>query len=132
MVSVLVVEDNEVLCHTISDALSDAGYEVREARNGDQAIRLTEEEAPHIVVTDLFMPDRDGLELITHLRRVAPSVCIIAMSGQFSFTAVDYLGMARSLGAMRTLRKPFRIAELLNAIAACSPEKPRDLSRPPS
>ncbi len=119
MAKVMIVEDDVDLCRAVSDALSDAGHDVREASDGDDAIRLTEERIDDVVITDLFMPGRDGFELIKHLHVVAPGIRIIAVSGQVVLGKADYLRMARSLGATRTLRKPFRLAELLKAISEC-------------
>ena len=120
MASVLIVEDDAALCRAVSDALTDAGHEVREARDGNEAILLTKERIDDVVITDLFMPGRDGFELIKHLHVVAPDICIIAISGQVIPGNADYLRMARSFGATATLRKPFRMAELLNAVSACA------------
>ena len=119
MASVLIVEDDMALSRAVSDALVSAGHEVREARDGIEAIRLTEERVDDIVITDLFMPRRDGFELIKQLRHLAPGICIIVMSGQMISGKADYLRMARSFGAKLTLRKPFRMAELLSAVSAC-------------
>ena len=118
----MIVEDDVALCRAVSDALADAGHEVRAACDGDEAIRLTEERIDDVVITDLFMPGRDGFELIKHLHVMAPGIRIIAMSGQVVLGKADYLRMARSFGATCTLRKPFRMAELLNAVLACAPE----------
>ena len=124
MLSVLVAEDDEPLRRAISDALISAGYEVREVRDGDEGFRFIEEHPPDIVITDLFMPVRDGIELIGQIHRTAPDVPIIAMSGKIAPGTPDYLGMAKKLGAVRTLKKPFHLDELLNAIAACSRKRP--------
>ena len=118
MVSALIVEDDVALCQAVSDALANAGHEVREARDGDEAMGLIEERIDDVVITDLFMPGRDGFELIKHLHVVAPGVRIIAISGHGALAEANYLGMAKSFGATCTLRKPFRIAELLNAVSA--------------
>ncbi len=68
------------------------------------------------------MPQGDGPEEITVLRRVSPSTCIVAMSGYEPAEKIDYLRAAEAFGATSILKKPFRAAELLNAVAACSPE----------
>jgi DNA-binding response OmpR family regulator len=119
MVSVLIVDDDEHLCRAIADGLAEAGYDTREAHNGDELIRLYREAPSDIVITDLFMPDCDGFEVIVHLRREAPSVPIIVMSGADDNT-VDYLKVASRFGVDYTIRKPFKISELLDAVTACA------------
>lgn len=122
MTSILVVDDDQALCQAVAETLAKAGYETRVVHDGREAMRQFEDEPADIVVTDLFMPELDGLELINRLRRVSPSTCIVAMSGFESGSNVDYLKAAKSFGATSVLKKPFRSAELLNAVAACSPE----------
>ena len=123
MVSVLIVDDDEHLCHAIADGLADAGYDAREAYNGNQLIEAFTETPTDIVVTDLFMPDCDGFEVMRHLRREAPDVRVIAISGADD-SKVDYLRAAAEFGAEFIIRKPFRFKELLDAVAACSPGRP--------
>lgn len=121
MISVLIVDDDVNLCQVIADELTRAGYATREVHDGRDVVKLFEEQPSDVVITDLFMPNVDGLEVIRHLHRVAPGVCIIAMTG-VGDPGADYLKAARAFGASHVLRKPFRIAELLDAVTACSPE----------
>ena len=81
--------------------------------DGREAMRHLEDDPADIVVTDLFMPEADGLEVISMLLRVSPSTCVIAMSGYGNAQNIDYLKAAKSFGAKSILRKPFRAAELL-------------------
>ncbi len=122
MISVLVVDDDQALCQAVAETLAKAGYESRMVHGGREALLAFEDRPADIVVTDLYMPEYDGLELIRKLRRLSPSSCIVAMSGFESDSKVDYLKAAKSFGATSVLKKPFRSAELLNAVAACSPE----------
>lgn len=122
MVSVLIVDDDQALCQAIAEILAKAGYETRMVHDGREALKSLKDKPADIVVTDLYMPEFDGLELIRKLRRVSPSPCIVAMSAFESDGAADYLKAAKSFGAASVLKKPFRSAELLNAVAACSPE----------
>ena len=119
MVSVLVVDDDKHLCHAIADGLAEAGYDTREAHDGNQPVKMFGEQPSDIVVTDLFMPDCDGFEVIMHLRREAPNVRIIAMSGADDTTA-GFLRAASQFGAEYILRKPFRIKALPDTVAACA------------
>ncbi len=123
MVSVLIVDDDEHLCHAIADGLAKAGYDTREANSGKEFLDLLREAPPDIVITNLFMPDFDGFGVIMHLRREIPDVRIIAMSGADDSKA-DYLKAATQFGAAYTVKKPFRFKYLLETVAACIPIKP--------
>ena len=110
---VLVIEDNAELREYLRRTLESRGYEVLNARNGKEALGLLDGQVFHAVLTDLFMPEMDGIETIGALKRRLPGVRIIAMSGR---PGVDYLAVARELGVSRTLRKPFQMDELLAAL----------------
>jgi len=110
---VLVIEDNADLRDYLRQALKLEGHEVLSARNGKEALGMLDGKAFDAVVTDLFMPEMDGIETITALRRRLPDARVIAISGR---PGVDYLTVARELGVKHTLRKPFEIEELLQAL----------------
>ena len=104
--------------------LSDAGYTVTTASGGVEALKLIHNNPFDLVITDLIMPDKEGLEIIMALCRHTPRPKIIAMSGGGRIDAKEYLAPARLLGAQRTLAKPFSNAELLEAVAQVLAEKP--------
>jgi len=110
---VLVIEDNADLRDYLRQALKLEGHEVLSARNCKEALSMLDGKAFDAVVTDLFMPEMDGIETITALRRRLPDARVIAISGR---PGVDYLTVARELGVKHTLRKPFEIEELLQAL----------------
>ena len=110
---VLVIEDNVDLRDYLRLALESQQYEVLTARNGKEALSFLNGHAVDAVITDLFMPEMDGIETITELRKQFPTMRVIAMSGR---SGVDYLTVARELGVTHTLRKPFEIDELLAAL----------------
>src|SRR4051812_9554628 len=110
---VLLIEDNADLMAALRLGLEAMGYEVMTAPNGKEALRTLDGQQVAAVVTDLFMPEMDGIETIAALKRRLPHARIIAMSGR---PGVDYLAVARELGVARTLRKPFGMDELLNAL----------------
>ena len=112
---VLIIEDNADLRDYLRLALKSEGYEVLSARNGKEALGLLDGHPLNAVVTDLFMPEMDGIETIAALRRKLPGVKVVAMSGR---PGVDYLTVARELGVTHTLRKPFEIDELLKALTS--------------
>jgi CheY-like chemotaxis protein len=103
----LVVDDNDDMLESTKILLERAGYEVEVASNGEQAVILQRERPADVLVTDIFMPDKDGVELINHFRREFPAVRIVAMSGGGMRTKRDYLADASLLGVDATLRKPF-------------------------
>jgi CheY-like chemotaxis protein len=116
MARVLVVEDNEDLRSMLELTLRREGLEVATARNGEEALRVLEHRPADVIVTDLFMPERDGVETIVAIRDKFPGLQIVAMSGWQSDRGPDYLAVARELGATATLRKPFEPPELVRIV----------------
>ncbi len=116
MARVLVIDDDEGVRHFIVRALERAGYEVREASDGTEGVGLHVVLSADVVVTDLLMDGMEGLETIRALRRVTPGLPVLAISGGGRADAEEVLEVARHLGAARTLRKPFRVQELLDAV----------------
>lgn len=110
---VFVVDDNESLRTLLVDFLRSEGYRIECARNGRSAIRQLEHSPVRVVLTDIFMPEADGFELIMHLRRMNPPPLVLAMSGDGSTDPTLFLKTARQLGAREVLIKPFPLAELL-------------------
>ncbi len=92
------------------------GYDVLTAENGHEGIRIYEEEPVDIIITDIIMPDKEGIETIVELRRTDPQVKIIAISGGGKLTPGSYLFAAKKFGALRSLTKPFTRIELIDAI----------------
>lgn len=114
MRSILVIEDNAEMRLMLQETLAQAGYEVRAAEDGRQATSLCRNKAPDLVITDIYMPNKDGLEMIMELRANFPRTKIIAISGQI--THKNMLPVAATLGAIRTMAKPFQPAELLKVV----------------
>ena len=110
---VLVIEDNPELREYLRLALELHDYQVLTAENGREALAYLNGHKVDAVVTDLFMPEMDGIEMVAALRRQFPDIRVIAMSGR---PGVDYLAVARELGVKHTLRKPFEIDELLRTL----------------
>ncbi len=116
MSRILVVDDDRVLRGALRIVLEAAGYDVIEAADGDAALRVFGEHGADLVLLDIFLPERDGLEVIRALRAAIPPPTIVAMSGGGRIGYVEVLGAAAAFGAARTLRKPFEARELLAAI----------------
>jgi CheY-like chemotaxis protein len=116
MASILLVDDDNQLRSMLSQVLSRAGYEVQTAGDGYEASNLYRSHPTDLIITDLIMPEKEGLEMIRELRRDYPMAKIIAMSGGGRNRAIDCLAVARALGAQRVLKKPFSHSEILEAI----------------
>ena len=114
MKKILLIDDDSELREVLSQTLSQAGYEVTTASDGRQASALYRRNPPDIVITDIYMPNKDGLEALMELRHGFPDVKVIAVSGGVS--KQNILQVATALGASCTLAKPFQPAELLAAV----------------
>lgn len=113
MARVLVVDDNEALRTVIRVALEAAGFEVLVAGDGEEALAVNRECRADLIITDIFMPEKDGLETIGFIHSECPDTKIIAMSAGVPAFDSDYLAMAKMLGAAETLGKPFPAATLV-------------------
>lgn len=111
--SVLVVEDDAEFLQLMARALEGAGHTVDRAANGETGLKLFRAEPPDLVVCDIVMPDRDGIELITEMKGEKPQVKVIAVSGRQHIGALDVLSLAKRIGADATLSKPFGMEALL-------------------
>jgi CheY-like chemotaxis protein len=116
MAAILLLEDNDIFREVLTEALTRAGHAVRADTDGRRVNELLHEHPADLLITDLSMPNRDGVETILALRRSHPQLPIIAMSGDTSSHAALYLSIAAKLGVARTLQKPFAAATLLTAV----------------
>jgi CheY-like chemotaxis protein len=114
--TVLVVDDEMEPRATLSRLLQRAGYEVVTAANGVEALSMARFVATDLVITDILMPEKEGLETIVELRRLYPRLPLIAVSGGGVVSPKSYLTLAKRLGADRTLAKPFNFEQLLTAV----------------
>ena len=122
MARILIIDDEDELRSMLRQMLEQAGHEVTEAVNGAEGIKLYEQDPPDLIITDIIMPEKEGVETIIALRRADPDLPIIAISGGGRLEATDFLPMAGKLGARRTLSKPFRRDQLLEAVGECLAE----------
>ena len=118
MAHILIVDDEAMLRRTLRAILEKGGHKVSEAGDGKRAIEMFTADKPDLVLTDIIMPNREGIETIGELRRQDPHLPIIAMSGGGRTSAELFLTLASNLGATTTLAKPIRQAELIAAIDA--------------
>ena len=115
-IRILVSDDDERVRQATLDILQHEGYEVAVARDGNELMSAYRQQAADLVLCDLFMPDKDGLELIGDLLKDFPEARIIAMSGGGYKGMLNVLHMARHLGAKDILAKPFGRAKLLEMV----------------
>jgi DNA-binding response OmpR family regulator len=116
MPSILIIDDDVSLREGLRRTLQKAGYTVVEAGSGLQGVQSLTTTSIDLVLLDVFMPDKDGLDTIKELRAAKPDVRVIVMSGGGTKGAVDVLKIARYLEASRTLVKPFSRGRLLEAV----------------
>lgn len=119
MARILVVDDEELARFTMREILEGAGHEVEEAKNGAQGISLQRSRRFDVIVTDIIMPEKEGVQTIIELRREFPNLPIIAISGGGRTRNLDFLKIAEQYGARKILPKPFSEEELLAAVESC-------------
>ena len=111
--TILIVDDEPMIRRLVRIRLEQSGYEVRDAADGAAAVGIVDEFKPDVVISDILMPDFDGIEVIRSLRKSHPSIRLIAISGAPNDV---FLNSAKVLGAARVLRKPFSMDELVAAV----------------
>ncbi|HXG17651.1 MAG TPA: response regulator [Methylomirabilota bacterium] len=116
MALILVIDDEEFVRDMLRQMLEAEGHSVVEAPNGAAGLRLLREQKPALVITDILMPEKEGIETIRELRKVAPHVKIIAISGGGRMSRIDLLAVAQSFGAAGALAKPFERRELIDTV----------------
>jgi CheY-like chemotaxis protein len=116
---ILIIDDEPMIRHMVARLLHRAGYPTVSAANGRQGFLCFCRDRPELVITDLIMPEREGIETIRQIRRERPDLPIIAMSGSTNSGGADFLAMAQELGATEILRKPFEPLDLLDCVTRC-------------
>jgi CheY-like chemotaxis protein len=122
MVRILIIEDEEQVRKLIATLLQEEGYEALEAPNGKIGSQLFHNHRIDLIITDIFMPEKEGLETIRELKDIQPNIKIIAMSGGGQKGNMDFLPIAKHLGADYTLAKPFSIHTLLSVVQQLVPK----------
>lgn len=116
MSRVLVIDDDSAMRRAIRHILEAAGYTVAEAVHGRAGVTSMQADPPNLVITDIFMPEQEGIETIRTLRALSPETRIIAVSGDGYIGSLSVLEMARMFGAHQVIKKPFRKDELLRLV----------------
>jgi DNA-binding response OmpR family regulator len=117
MKRILVIEDDPAMSQYLGDILTKAGFQVSFAMNGIEGMEAIRAIAPDLLVLDIFMPEKDGLEVLMELRRVAPELRVLVTSGKQHLLSGSSLHLAEKLGANATLPKPFTPKELLSQVS---------------
>ena len=118
--NILFVDDEEQVRKLFQEALEKFGYKVRVASNGNEGIKLFRENPADLIITDIFMPEKDGHAFILEIIQEFPETKIFAITGKKSFEPEMELSIAETLGAKRAFAKPCKISELLDAIKKLS------------
>ena len=127
--TILVIDDDEAVRYAIQRVARGEGFAVVLAANGEEGLGLLESVSPALVITDLIMPEKEGLETIRELRKRRPDLPIIAISGGGRLVGRDFLDLARKLGAQEALAKPFEPEQLVEAMQRqLSPVTPTERS----
>jgi len=117
MAKILVLDDEPSILLMIKKMLEKAGHEVAMASNGREGMELFEKNKPDLLITDIIMPDKEGLETIFELRRKYPELKIIAISGGGTVGPEGYLPSAKIFGANIVMQKPLVLKEFLQAVS---------------
>ena len=123
MARILIIDDDDTLRGIIVKSLTHAGHSVTQANNGRKGVAQFKASPTDLVITDLVMPEQEGMETIKILHRDFPALPVIAMSGGLDGSPL-YLDLTRRLGAMVTLTKPFTLQQLKQAIDEIFAKRP--------
>ena len=118
MASILVIDDESEVRYAIKAVLEDQGHSVAEAETGTQGLARLENASYDLVICDIIMPDKEGIETIVEIRESLPKQKIVAMSGGGRIKKEDYLAVAAAVGATHTISKPFDAETLTEMVAA--------------
>lgn len=118
MPRILVIDDEPLIRSTVVTILTREGFSVEEASDGQAGIAMCHKNPPDVVITDIFMPNRDGIEVLMELKRSCPRTKIIAMTGGGQMRMMEIASAAKHLGAAHILHKPFERESLLAAVNA--------------
>lgn len=125
--SILIIDDDAAVSRTLSLILTRAGYNVTTAAGGRKGLELLANDGFDLVLTDIIMPELDGIEAIRKIRADHPRLRIIAMSGGGQIDKADFLHMAEALGADRVIEKPVRSEQLLELVSSVMSNPPRTM-----
>lgn len=117
MKKILVIDDDEMFRLMLRETLRASGYDVVEAENGKIGMRCVIKDSPALVVTDLIMPEQEGIETIKEIKKIYPALPVIAVSGGMRGGSMDFLTIAEYLGASKVFKKPIDRKAFLQAVS---------------
>jgi two-component system, chemotaxis family, chemotaxis protein CheY len=120
---ILLIDDSASVREVLRVALESEGYRVIEAADGREGVRMYREHRPALVIADIVMPEKDGIETVKEILAIDPAAIIFTMSGKDG--AEDHNEVARMLGARRGFQKPVAMAQLLDAVSSVAGNAPR-------
>ncbi len=120
---ILVVDDEPMIREGLKVALEIEGHRTLTASDGNEALKIVDKQKPDLIITDIIMPESDGIELICSVKESNPGIKILAISGGGRISAYDHLKIAKQLGATGVLTKPFSTEELICEINKLFEEK---------
>ena len=120
MPKILIIDDDPGVIRVLRRVLELEGYTVSEARDGREGLRCMERDPADLVISDVYMPDMDGIEFLIRIRKVMPDAKVVAMSGGGYLTTEEVLYAASVLGAVAVLRKPFTRSDVLEVVTAAA------------
>ena len=124
MANILVIDDDATIQLVFSQFLTSMGHEIMQAENGKKGMSMIQETRPDLVITDIMMPEMDGLEILMQLRSTHDSVPVIAISGGMRSLPVNFLQQAKLFGARYVFEKPVPLEVLRNAVTELLDEDP--------
>ncbi len=116
MARILLIDDEKAMRDAVEKILIRAGHSVKIAGNGKEGLASIQDMPPDLVITDIFMPEKDGIETIVALRKTLKDLKIIAMSGGGRASNFDFLQLSEKIGADAVLKKPLRMADLIATV----------------
>jgi CheY-like chemotaxis protein len=116
MAHILVIDDEPSILSLFGQFFRDKGYSVAVAADGNEGMRLIKQQKPDLIITDIMMPEKDGLEVIQEVRRLSPELPVIAISGGMKGGLTSFLPHAKIFGAERVIEKPVPLTVLLAAV----------------
>ena len=119
MTRILVIDDDTPVRELTCRMLAREGYEIAEAENGEQGIKIFRNQPFDLIITDLVMPVKDGINTILEIRQMTPDLPILAVSGGGVIAKEQYLNAAGYIKGVTTLAKPFTRQQLIEAVAFC-------------
>ena len=122
MAKILIIDDEEIVRFTLREILESDGHDVSEASDGNKGLNAQRADPAELVITDIIMPEKEGVETIIELQKEFPDTKIIAISGGGRMKNMDFLEVAKKFGAHSVMSKPFSAKELIAQVRACIAE----------